>query len=141
MPSRTPHEETIFSGGPGAGAPPKSRSGRFGFLDPDDPDAEAVIRGYAERNDLDPDELVREELATRQSRGRTRSLDEVLASERAKTTGTGGSAGGAPRRRAAGATRRGGRPRRAGSGFRPSLSPPRRWGAADGAGFLLGLFA
>jgi hypothetical protein len=124
----------------GSRAPSKSRSSVYGFLDPDDPDAEMVIRQHAEATGQDPDEAVRSETARRASRGRSGSLDDVLADERAKASRQPpGAAGGGAGRGAAAGGRGGSRGRRP-AGVSPSLTPPSRWSSADGAGFLLGLF-
>jgi len=121
------------------GEAPASRSGTYGFLADDDPDAEMVIRQHAEATGRDPDEAVREELAVRRSRGRSRNLDEVLTAERARA-GSSTSAPATPARRPAAAG--GHRRRRAGSSRfgHVGVTPPGRWSGADGAGFLLGLF-
>lgn len=55
-------------------------------MDDDDPDFEEVVRNYAALSGEDPDELMREEAARRASGGTSRSLDEVLADERAKAS-------------------------------------------------------
>lgn len=115
-----------------AATAPKSRSGRFGFLDPDDPDAEAVMRRYAQRTGQDPDQVIGDELASRRkTRAGGGSLDD-LSSTGGEDAGDTAPAPSKPSKAASSSSTKGP------SLPSPSLSPPRSPGEAGG--FVLGLF-
>lgn len=63
---------------PRSATPPRGRGGRFGFLDPDDPDAERVIRDTARATGEDPERLLTAELDARRRASSSRTLDQLL---------------------------------------------------------------